>query len=180
MSILAIGVLASCGSNPSGSDAAGALAETDLPARIEVTSTAFGAGEVIPQRYSCDGDDISPPIAWADVPAGTARVALVVDDPDASHGTYVHWVLFALPVFVTDIAAGQVPAGARQAKNSAGDARYKGPCPPSRDGPHHYRFTVYALRTPIDARSGAPASDVLDAIRRSATARGTLVATYDR
>jgi Raf kinase inhibitor-like YbhB/YbcL family protein len=109
-----------------------------------------------PAALTCDGDNISPPLGWSGVPAGTAEVALVVDDPDAPRGTYVHWIVVGLDPVNTTLAEATVPPGVRQVRNSAGKAAYTGPCPPG--GPaHHYRFTIYALqRPPTSATRPAP------------------------
>jgi phosphatidylethanolamine-binding protein (PEBP) family uncharacterized protein len=122
-------VFVSCGSSPSGSGDAEKLAEPDIEASITVRSGALEQDAPIPPKYSCDGDDVSPPLSWDGVPKAAVDLALVVDDPDASGGTYVHWVLFGLDPSVTKLEEGDLPAGARQAKNSAGDAGYKGPLP---------------------------------------------------
>jgi Raf kinase inhibitor-like YbhB/YbcL family protein len=173
-------IAAACGSTPSGSDAAQDLAQRDVDAAISVTSPDFGDGDPIPPELSCDGDDRSPPLAWQGVPAGAAELALVVDDPDAPGGTYVHWVVFHVDPASTGVAVATVPPGARQARNSAGHARYDGPCPPERDGAHRYRFTLYALDRSVDAGDGADLGDVLAAIGGAAIAKGTLTGTFDR
>jgi Raf kinase inhibitor-like YbhB/YbcL family protein len=149
---------------------------SDLPERIAVSSPAFGEGAAIPTRFSCRGAEVSPPLRWTGVPAGVAQLALVVDDPDAPSGTYVHWVLFGLPPDATGLEEGQVPRGAMQGRNSAGDAAYAGPCPPS--GTHHYRFTVYALKTTMDLPNGAELDAALAAIDDRAVAKGRLVGTF--
>jgi Raf kinase inhibitor-like YbhB/YbcL family protein len=171
--------LTSCSSPPAGSGAADELAAQPLDAAIAVSSPAFGDGDPVPQEFSCDGDDVAPPLSWQGVPNETVELAVVVDDPDAGRGTYVHWVLFGLDPSVTELERGVVPTGGRQARNSAGAAEYKGPCPPGGD-PHHYRFSVYALGAHLDAGDGAGAGTVLTSIRDAAIARGTLVGTYER
>jgi Raf kinase inhibitor-like YbhB/YbcL family protein len=148
----------------------------DVPEQLTVTSPAFAPNAAIPVRFTCKGAQVSPPLRWTGVPADTAQLALVVDDPDAPRGTFVHWVLFALPPRTTTLEEGKLPAGARQARNSADDAAYKGPCPPS--GTHHYRFTVYALRTTLELPDGAGLDEALDAINERAVAKGRLVATF--
>jgi Raf kinase inhibitor-like YbhB/YbcL family protein len=170
----------SCDSAPAGSDEADELGEQPVDVAITVSSPDFSEGEPIPVEYSCDGGDVSPPLSWDGAPVEAAELALVVDDPDAGGGTYVHWVLFGLDPSLTKLEAGVVPTGGRQAENSAGDAAYKGPCPPGGDDAHHYRFTVYALSEEIAADDGASAGDVLDRVRETAIAKGTLTATFDR
>jgi Raf kinase inhibitor-like YbhB/YbcL family protein len=153
--------------------------ERALPERITVSSAAFAAGGVIPRRYSCAGQDVSPPLAWSGVPAGTAEVALVVDDPDAPRGTFVHWVVTGLDPDLGRLAEGRVPAGARQLPNSAGKAAWSGPCPPG-GAAHHYRFTVYALRQAPQVRADADPAAAVEAVEAAATARGRLVGKFSR
>lgn len=148
------------------------------PDAMTVTSSAFRDGQPVPARYTCDGAGGSPPLAWVGVPGGAAALALVVDDPDAPRGTFVHWVVLDIPVETTAVDAGAVPSGGVQAQNTAGRASYYGPCPPS--GTHHYRFTVYALSRRTGLSGGASLDQALSAIRSSATAQGRLVGTYAR
>lgn len=154
-------------------------AERSLPERIAVSSPAFAAGAAIPQRFTCQAENISPPLGWSGVPAGTMEVALVVDDPDAPRGTYVHWIVVGLDPAGAELAEGTLPAGARQLTNSAGTAAYTGPCPPG-GPPHHYRFTVYALQRTIDVAGDASPESAIEAIEAAAAARGRLVATFGR
>jgi Raf kinase inhibitor-like YbhB/YbcL family protein len=172
--VLGLAGLAACSS---GADAP--RAERALPEPIAVSSPAFTEGAAIPQQFTCDGDNRSPPLAWAGVPAGTVEVALVVDDPDAPRGTYVHWVVVDLDPASTELAEGAVPPDARQLPNSAGEAAYTGPCPPG--GPaHHYRFTVYALQHTAGVGADASPDAAIQAIEAAATARGRLVGTFGR
>ena len=120
---------------------------------FELTSTAFKEGEPIPQKYSCKGEDISPPLAWGDPPEGTQSLALIMDDPDAPAGTWVHWIVFNLPAEVRDLPE-NMPTGmkfgdvaATFGLNSWGRNAYGGPCPPS--GTHRYFFKLYALDTTL-------------------------------
>jgi Raf kinase inhibitor-like YbhB/YbcL family protein len=148
------------------------------PSNITVTSRAFQDGGKIPKKHTCDGEDLSPPLAWQGVPANAGSVALVVDDPDAPRGTFTHWVLLDLDPATSAILEGQVPTGTKQAKNSAGKASYFGPCPPS--GTHHYRFTVYALSEAIGLPDGAKLDDALKAIDSRSIAKGRLTGLYSR
>ena len=145
---------------------------------ITVSSSAFQDGQPIPARFTCDGDGDSPPLTWDDVPEDALALALVVDDPDAPKGTFVHWIVLDIPIGAPELSAGTVPSGAVQAKNSAGKASYFGPCPPS--GTHHYRFTVYALSQRTGLSDGADMDKALDAVTSTAIAQGRLVGTYER
>jgi len=153
-------------------------ADVDAPDVISVSSPAFEHGQPIPTRFTCDGDDQPPPLAWDGVPEEADALALIVDDPDAPRGTFVHWVLLDMPIGTRELAADALPASAVQAKNSAGRPSYFGPCPPS--GSHHYRFTIYALAQRTGLRDGAELDDALHAVESTATAQGRLVGTYAR
>ena len=145
------------------------------PATLVLTSPAFEDGGTVPQRYTCTGRNESPPLQWSGVPDDAGSLALVVTDPDAPGGTYVHWIVFNLDKATRSLPAGSLPAGTLQARNSAGHARYDGPCPPN--GTHHYRFTVYALRSATTLDNGIDTSRALNAIDGKAIGRGTLVGT---
>jgi len=146
---------------------------------MRLTSTAFADGTDIPRKYSCDGDDVSPPLAWDGVPSDAAALVLVVDDPDASG--FVHWVAF-------DIAAappGQLAEGAsrgaaapREGTNSFGKVGWSGPCPPS--GTHHYRFRLFAIRQPLGLRGAPTAAEVVAAMKAQVAAETTLTGMYHR
>ena len=151
---------------------------------MEVTSSAFADGEGIPVKYTCDGDDLSPPLAWTGLPDGTKSIALVSDDPDAPGGTWVHWVYYAIPPEVTGLAekvptANVLPDGARQGRNDFKKIGYGGPCPPP-GSPHRYYFTVYAVDTEPELDSGATKMDLLGAIDGHILAEGRLMGTYKR
>jgi Raf kinase inhibitor-like YbhB/YbcL family protein len=153
-------------------------APVTVPMSIVVTSSAFADGEAIPRDYTCDGSGRVPPIAWEDVPDEAGALALVVDDPDAPNGTFVHWVVLDLPADTRGISDGHLPQGTPQAVNSGGRSGWYPPCPPS--GTHHYRFTVHALSRATDVPDGAPLDRALAAIRGFAIASGTLTGTYSR
>ena len=169
--------LAACA--PAGSGSAQGLDAAEMPEVITVTSPDFAAGEQIPERFSCEGQDVSPELVWTGVPPGAVEVAVVVDDPDAPTGIYVHWVIFGLDPALSGLEEGQVPDGALQAQNSAGSVAYKGPCPPG-DSSHRYRFTVYALDEPLGLPDGIGVGEALDGIRDRALARGRLEARFER
>ncbi|MFL6129419.1 MAG: YbhB/YbcL family Raf kinase inhibitor-like protein [Mycobacteriales bacterium] len=157
-------LLAGCGGGGTVQPPAPAVGDT-----IAVTSPAFDGGQPIPPDHTCHGAGRPPEVAWRGVPAGAKSLALVVTDPDARGGTFVHWLLYDLPPRDGRLAGGRPPPGAREAGNSGGKTGWYPPCPPS--GTHHYVFTVYALREPA---GGGSTQDILDAIGRAAIARGAL------
>jgi len=144
---------------------------------ITVTSPAFSDGAPIPTEHTCEGADVSPPLAWTGVPADAGALALVVDDPDAPAGTFTHWVVLDIPVGTDGVDEGSVPPGA-QARNSAGHASWFGPCPPR--GTHRYRFAVHALSEPTGLPAGAPLDAALRAIAERSVTQGLLVGTFTR
>lgn len=142
-----------------------------VPSTMVVTSPAFSPGGEIPERFSCEGDNVSPPLTWSGVPSRARALAVVVDDPEAPTGTFTQWVLVGLGPRRTGLAEGERPAGSITGVASSGAAEYVGPCPP--DGQrHHYRFTVYALRR--------PAAPTVTSIRAAAIASGVLSAIFGR
>lgn len=171
-------LLSGCGRGRDG----GSVADADRGVeKITVTSTAFAEAGTVPDRYTCEGENVSPPLAWLGVPAGTAEVAVVVTDPDAPGGTFAHWVVFALPPTTTSLAEGEVPPAARQAVGSSEKTGWVGPCPPNGDDPHRYRFEVYAARRALEiGPDPVAARDVLAVLGDAATAKGTLTATFGR
>jgi Raf kinase inhibitor-like YbhB/YbcL family protein len=153
-------------------------AAASAQSNLTVTSLVFQNGGPIPSKYTCDGDEKSPPpLAWSNLPAGARSVAVVVDDPDAPHGTFVHWVVFDLPAGTTSLDAATLPAGAEQGKNGKGQLGWTPPCPPS--GVHHYRFRVYALGNTLTL-SQPTEQDLVRAMRGNVIAQGELVGTYQR
>lgn len=151
-----------------------------LAKKLSVTSSAFGKGETIPTRFTCDGKNVSPPLRWSGVPDRTKEIALVMDDPDAPGGTFVHWVVFKLPRAQRALAAGKLPQGARQAINDQGNARYGGPCPPLGDSPHRYRFTVYALEAASKLKAGVGHGKARRRVKELAIRQGRLTGRYGR
>jgi Raf kinase inhibitor-like YbhB/YbcL family protein len=111
-----------------------------------LTSAALQEGETIPRQFTCDGKDIAPPLAWSDAPGGTRGFALIMDDPDAPHGTFTHWLLYDIPATTTELTD---PSIGRALRNDFGRAGYGGPCPPVGHGPHRYFFTLYAVDVPV-------------------------------
>jgi Raf kinase inhibitor-like YbhB/YbcL family protein len=150
----------------------------DAPATMRLASTAFDDGRTIPKRFTCLGEDVSPPLAILDPPPQTREIALVVEDPDADH--FVHWSVLDIAPDTALIGAGKVPASAVQTENGFGDKQWGGPCPPEEDQPHRYVFAIYALDAPLRLDAHAAADEVRDALAEHALARGTLTGRFGR
>jgi Raf kinase inhibitor-like YbhB/YbcL family protein len=166
---LCLVLLAACGG-----DGSGASVPDATGADLEVTSSAFGDGDTIPAKFTCDGDDASPPIAWT--PEGEGSFAIVLFDPDAPGDGFVHWVLYGVTGGV-----GENTTEGSVATNDFGDRGYGGPCPPPGDQPHHYEFTVYELQSDFNMPPGElSAADALQAIDGHTEASGTLTGLYGR
>jgi Raf kinase inhibitor-like YbhB/YbcL family protein len=166
--------VAGCGGGERGS-----AAPAVKGASISLSSPAFAGGEAIPRQYTCDGKGSSPPLDWKGVPAGSRELVLVVQDPDAPGGTFVHWTLFGMTPETTDLSAGEVPEGAAQGENSSGKTGWTGPCPPG-GKTHHYVFALYALRDASGLKKGAKPDAVRAAVGRGALGSGRLVGLYAR
>ncbi len=150
-------------------------------AALHLTSAAFSDGRTIPAKHTCDGRNISPPLAWSPVPPGTKSFALIMDDPDATRGTWVHWVIYNIPPEITELAENVNPdeeldRGIRQGGNSSMRIGYRGPCPPS--GSHRYRFKLYALDTALPLKPGATTAQVLRAMEGHVLAEARLTGRY--
>jgi Raf kinase inhibitor-like YbhB/YbcL family protein len=154
------------------------------PGTLELVSGDFRHGERIPERFTCDGEDLSPALAWHGVPVETRSFALVCDDPDAPRGTWVHWLLYNLPAEAAELGAGvpslpELPSKARQGINDGGDVGYGGPCPPA-GKPHRYFFRLHALDTSLNLPPGVNRADLEQAMAGHVLAVGTLMGTYER
>ncbi|NUQ64698.1 MAG: YbhB/YbcL family Raf kinase inhibitor-like protein [Pirellulales bacterium] len=158
---------------------------------IKVTSTAFSNGETIPKKYTGEGQDISPPIFWSDIPEGTKELVLICDDPDApTEEPWVHWVIYKIPADTEGLPEGlpntprlKKPSGAFQGKNSFNSGHtigYRGPMPPPGHGVHHYYFTLYALKVKLSTEVGLPKSAVMQDMHDYITGKGQLMGTYQR
>jgi hypothetical protein len=150
---------------------------------LKLTSRAFAEGELIPRKYTCDGDNVSPPLAWSDVPGGCKELVLIVDDPDAPSGLFVHWVLYHLSPQVSELPEGvptseSLPDGARQGANGFQHIGYGGPCPPS--GTHRYFFHLYALDTELSLPAGASRQKVDAALKGHVLEQTQLMGRYQR
>lgn len=151
---------------------------------LQLTSSAFASGAVIPSEYTCDGSDHSPPLAWSDPPPGTVAFVLLVEDPDAPGGVFTHWLLYDIPAQVRELAEA-LPSdpvlsdGAKQGRNDFGTIGYRGPCPP-KGSAHRYVFRLYALDQPTGLESSARRDELLNALAGQVRARGELVGIYRR
>ncbi len=147
--------------------------QADVPDKMTVTSPDFSQG-VMGSAYTCHGSGKYPGIHWSGAPEGTKSLAVVMDDSAAPITPYIYWIVFDISPQTTNIQAGQIPAGARQARNSKGTVGYDPPCPANQS--HLYRFTVYALGSTLRLRPGASVKSAWSAIAQVAIARGRLTA----
>lgn len=193
LGVLALALLAACASDgrtlqtPAKGASAPPLATTSttspaqggtLASPLAMTSTAFTEGAPIPVEFTCDGAGVSPPLAWGATPEGTVELVLTVIDPDAKG--FVHWVIANLDPSIQALARAEVPDDAAQALDGAGKVGWTGPCPP-KGSPHHYVFTLYALKSPSAISDGMPAADALAALaKQKPAATATLTGTYQR
>lgn len=154
--------------------------------KLSVTSSAFPAGAAIPDFYSCKSPNAkSPPLAWKGVPSNAKTLVLILKDPDAPHGTFIHWVVYNLPATLSGLD-GDVPpteklaSGGLQGVNGLGRIGFLGPCPPPGSAPHHYHFELTALDTALDLKPGATAAQVETAAHGHVMATGDLLGTFAR
>ena len=151
--------------------------EGETPMEMTITSPAFMEGEAVPQKFSCDGDNLSPELIWSGIPDGTASLVFIMDDPDAPVGLWVHWVLFNLPANSTGLAEGAIGQGV-DGLNSWGETGYGGPCPPG--GTHRYFHKLYALDTTLDLEAGATVDTIEAAMEGHILSQAELMGTYTR
>jgi Raf kinase inhibitor-like YbhB/YbcL family protein len=150
-----------------------------LTTQLRLSSPAFTEGGMIPSEYTCDGENVSPPLSWEAGPDGTAAWVVIAEDPDAR--AWVHWLVVNLPAQVTSLerdASGHLPAGAVEGETDFGPARYGGPCPPS--GEHRYVFTVYALSEPLVQGPELTATQVRADMFGKVLAEGSITGRYAR
>lgn len=170
----------SCGCPPSHP----AQARDSSPAGFRIASAALHEGSTIPVRFTCKGEDVSPPLAWTAPPHGTGSLVLIVEDPDAPVGVWTHWVVFNLPAQERSLSENeprqaQLPDGGIQGRNSFGHIGYGGPCPPP--GPaHRYLFRLYALDSMLSLKAGASRAEVLAAIRGHVLGHTQLMGRFKR
>jgi Raf kinase inhibitor-like YbhB/YbcL family protein len=146
---------------------------------LQLSSLGFDDGQPIPEKYSCDGANVSPPLQWRGTPDATKSIAIICDDPDAPGSTFTHWVLYDIPATTTRLREGEANAG-KAGVNSFGAAAYGGPCPPPKDAAHHYVFNVYALDIVSLGRGGLSKRDVTAAMAGHVLAEGQLTGLYQR
>jgi Raf kinase inhibitor-like YbhB/YbcL family protein len=183
--LLAVILLSACGqSAPAASGPATPdPLEIEGTATIELTSSAFVQGEPIPAKYTCSGEDISPPLAWGEPPAGTQSFALIMDDPDAPGGTWDHWVFFNISPSIRSLPEAfpdgdTFPDGSLGGKNSWGNTGYGGPCPPG--GTHRYFFKLYALDEMLAINAGASKGELEKAMVGHILAYAELMGTFSK
>jgi hypothetical protein len=152
--------------------------ETENMVTLKLSSPEFSEKGIIPVRFSCQSEDVSPPLSITGIPLRARSLALIMDDPDAPMGTWVHWVVFNISSRTQSIPTGSVPEGAVQGRNSANNNGYDGPCPPS--GTHRYIFRLYALDTELDLKSSATKSEVGNAMAGHILAETALTGLYKR
>jgi Raf kinase inhibitor-like YbhB/YbcL family protein len=145
---------------------------------MELTSSAFGEGQPIPRRHSCEGEDLSPSLSWSQLPDGATALALIVDDPDAPVGVFTHWLGWGL-----DPAAGGLREGEAapvEGRNDFGEIGYRGPCPPPGHGPHRYFFRLHALEEELVLEPGVGRAELEEALAGRSVAVAELMGTYER
>ncbi|GMV49372.1 YbhB/YbcL family Raf kinase inhibitor-like protein [Nitrospirales bacterium NOB] len=151
---------------------------------FELTSSAFAEGEWIPKKHTCEGQDLSPPLRWNHPPTGTRSFALIADDPDAPAGTWVHWVMYNIPIDIRGLvealpAQDILPNDAQQGLNDFKRVGYGGPCPPP-GNPHRYYFRLYALDQELSLKPRAAKAQVLDAMKGHVLAEAQLMGRFTR
>lgn len=166
LSALALALIAAVHSNAEGAGSG-----------FKITSTVFPEGKEIPKRFTCDGENVSPPLAWTGAPAETKAFALIVDDPDAPSGLFTHWIVFNLPASARSLPEAVKPA-ANQGTNDFGKAGYGGPCPPK--GRHRYFFHLYALKDELSGLKSPNRKQVDAALKGQVIAEAALMGTYQR
>ncbi len=149
---------------------------------MKLVSSAFADGAQIPRRFTCDGEDLSPPLKWSDAPDGTKSFVLLCDDPDAPAGTWHHWAAYNIPPVLTELAEDAARnKNLKQAVNDFRKVGYGGPCPPPGHGPHRYHFRLLALSTDqLQAKANTSCREIERAARRSLIAEAIIVGWYER
>jgi Raf kinase inhibitor-like YbhB/YbcL family protein len=160
------------------------VADVENMQQIQISSSAFAEGQPIPSKYTCDGENLSPPLDWSTIPPGAASLVLIADDPDSPGGTWVHWVVYNIASTLNSLPEGLVIYSGSQGTGLAGNndfrkVGYGGPCPP-RGKPHRYFFKLYALDIQLNLKPGAVKADVEKAMQGHILAQGQLMGKYTR
>ena len=145
---------------------------------MKITSSEFISNQTMPAKYTCDGENINPPLNFSDIPANTQSLVLIVDDPDAPAGDWVHWLVWNILPETNSILAGTAPANSTEGTTSFGQPGYGGPCPPS--GTHRYFFKLFALDTVLDLKSSANKSQLKQAMQNHILDQTELIGLYSR
>lgn len=187
IALAAVGLLllAACGGDdggdqPSSAAPSASSTETETESEYVVTSPAFDEGQPIPDGFTCDGQDQSPPLEWSGVPDGAVELALVMIDVDGPGGGFLHWTAWGIDPATGELPEASVPAGVVQGTNGANQVGYLGPCPPPGSEPHRYVFTLYALEEPLTLAEGASIDELRAAIGEIAIGETDVVGTYQR
>ncbi|MGK7392631.1 MAG: YbhB/YbcL family Raf kinase inhibitor-like protein [Candidatus Cyclobacteriaceae bacterium M2_1C_046] len=150
--------------------------ESLLDVELALSSPKFENGGSIPKKYTCDGENVNPPIKVENLPEDTETLALIIEDPDAPNGTFDHWIVWNINPYLDQINEHVTPGV--EGKNSFGKHHYKGPCPP--DGEHRYFFRIYALNKSLKLQPDAGKIELLDAMEGNVLASGELMGRYKR
>jgi Raf kinase inhibitor-like YbhB/YbcL family protein len=183
---LALAALAAaCGGDSDDSDGDATGDGSPAATTMTIETPAFDDGEPVPERFTCDGDNLSPALSWGGAPDGVETFALIVDDPDAQ-GIYAHWVVYGIPGDVDSVDEGagidavRLENDARQGVNESGNLGYTGPCPPPETAAHHYDFTVYALDAALELAGGISREALLGQMEGHILAQAKVTGTYGR
>jgi hypothetical protein len=152
---------------------------------MKIMSDAFENGERIPERFTCEGEDLSPPLNWSGVPDEAETLVLICDDPDAPDGTWSHWVVYNLPTAPNELESGatlsdRLSEGLREGRNDFGRQGYGGPCPPRGDGPHRYHFRLFALDHTLDLKGSVTRAQIMEKIEGQTLDEAVLIGIFSR
>jgi len=151
---------------------------TDNEGGLEIISPVFRDGAAIPRQYSCKGQNVNPPLTFFNVPPKSQSLALIMHDPDAGGGDFLHWIIWDIPPATESIAVNDVPIGAIQGRNGSGENKYTGPCPPKGTGSHRYIFELYALDNSSNLPSGSARAQLETAIKDHILDKATLTGIF--
>lgn len=155
--------------------------QPNIMENFKLKTSAFKEGELIPPKYTCDGEDVNPLLEIRNVPTSAKSLALIMDDPDASRGTpWDHWIVWNINPKTQYISEDNLPSDARQGINSGGKVKYSGPCPPSGKPAHRYIFTLYALDSMLELESGAPKEELLRVMEQHILEHTSIMGMYGR